>query len=114
MDLRVVCQNDGRIDVPVENLTAILIYGTDVVDMVMTCPLCGEDIHLRARIPDLLVTVMESVDALELEPARRLRTARVMEERVDDPRFEGYIAYFHRQLEHADTVDAMLDEIDGR
>lgn len=119
MELRVVCPNDGRVDVPVHNLSAILVYGTDTVDLVLTCPVCGEDIHLRARIPDLIVSMMEAVEELEQcphwdRPSPRAPLMPPAEEPWEDARTLGYVEYFRRQLERADTVDAMLAEIDSR
>lgn len=140
MEFSIFCPHDGRVEVGLEQISNVILQDAECVDIVFLCPICGEEIRIQLRIPNLLVTAMELVELAEGRQASSDRFVMIrgnadeVSEAEDsaaatvdfaeigeagfisetsDPRIEGYCEYFRRQLAAADSVDAMLAEMDS-
>jgi len=138
MEFSIFCPYDGRVEVGLEQIANVILHDAECVDVVFNCPVCGEEIKIQLRIPNLLVTAMELVELAEGRPtSERFMMVRgsaddsasadadeLLTEHVESPgpaleqdleqdaRIEGYCEYFRRQLAAADSVEAMLAEMD--
>ncbi len=119
MEFSLICPVDGRVELGLENIAAVVLHDPDAVDVVFTCPHCGETLQATLRVPNLMNAAMElashieqvAVDAdleVDADDARDGGSSR------QDPHEDSYCEYFRRQLSHVESVEDLLAEIDGR
>jgi len=124
------CPNDGRVELGLEDISAVVFRGPEAVEVVFECPTCGATLRAALHVPNLMLAAMELARyAEELgeqehpgfsrrasgpapeEPGaadtaeERLRSER---ERAGEP----YCEYFRRQLARVECVEDMLSEIE--
>ena len=138
MEFSLTCPNDGAIEVGLEDISSIVFNGFENVDVVFVCPECGEEIRVRAKMPNLLITTLDLSETLERTMEQAAEHGFLSIEPVDDDleeyldedveempaapelsdgdkaRIEHYCEYFKRQLDGVDTVEAFLLEADQR
>lgn len=138
MDFSVICPNDGPVEVSLENVATVILHGAETVDVVFTCPLCGEKIAVSAEVSNLLVAASDILrlvgdggeceihlehgepDFDDEDPSEDLLEGALHVLGVETTRdgrdelVDHYCEYFRRQLATIDTVEAMLHEIDCR
>jgi hypothetical protein len=134
MKFSVLCMTDGQVEVTLDDLNAVVFEGQEDVQLVFSCPVCGEEIRLGMHIPNLYVAASGLAELLE--EAQSMRSAegetafqvftishddsahgeapRVERVGDDDPRVEHYVEYFRRQLATCDSVEAFLAEVDEK
>src|SRR5574340_28735 len=108
-----MCPNDGRLDLGLEDIAALVFKGPESIDIVFNCPRCGAALHATLHVPNLLGVAMElarhvegmSPESTETRPAGERPTEsdvaqdaeavlRAERERAGEP----YCEYFRRQL----------------
>ncbi len=130
MTFSIICPNDGNIDVGLEDIESIIVRDEDSVEVLFKCPRCGGEISVSAQVPRVLLSALEDVWSPVEEnegDERHLRFTAVVADlhgdvttqepetsAQDAERIERYVEYFHRQLESAESADAVIAEIDGR
>ena len=126
MEFSLICPNDGTIDVGLEDISSIVFNGFESVEAVFVCPVCGTEIRISAKMPNLLITTLDLTDVLERSMGVATEFTFGTDEdddlvvgvpdavEVDEERIERYCEYFKRQLTRVDTVDAFLAEVDAR
>ena len=125
MEFALVCPNDGRIALGLESVTAVVFHGTESVEVVFTCPHCGEPLRALLPTPDVIAAAaMEVVrqlnevdepygvasgpDTADVALERYRREAERRREREREG--ESYCEYFRRQLAHVECVEDFLAE----
>ena len=127
----VLCLADGPVEVTIDELTAVVFDGREDVQLVFSCPVCGEEIRLGMHIPNLhvaaagLVDLIEEVSgfsqldgetfqvfAVKRGPAFDEEPRSAGSDDVDVGHIEDYCEYFRRQLSSVEDVDDVLAEID--
>lgn len=123
-----MCPNDGRIELGLEDITAVVFRGPESVEVVFQCPHCGVSIRAALRVPNMLLAAMEIAQygeeagdqaSREIDghtsgsgelpgQSREERERRARREREG----ESYCEYFRRQLERVECVEDMLAELD--
>lgn len=121
MDFSIWCPTDGTVEVGLDDIDSVVVRGGSDVEIVFVCPVCGGRISLAAQVPQALlaslgegwVNLDDSDRRVELrrEDGPPLEPADAAPE--DAARIEAYCEYFRREMASADTVDAMLAEIDS-
>lgn len=126
MEFTLICPNDGRVELGLEDISTIIFRGPESVDIVFVCPHCGSSLRAALQVPNLLVAAMELAryveeleegsahefhrkttgDSIDVQAAER--ELRVRREREGEP----YCEYFRRQLEHIECVEDLLSELD--
>lgn len=129
MEFSVICPKDGRVEVSLEDISSVSFGDAESVNIVFSCPQCGEEIRVTIRMSSMLVTSVDLSMFAEDEPShddapsvfrpreRRLRSAAAEFYDVDPSerrRIDDYCEYFRRQLAEVDDVERMLSEIDSR
>lgn len=122
MEFSLICPNDGRVELSLEDISAVAFRDPESVDVMFTCPQCGNALQVSIHVPNMLMAVLEIARAVEAgedpaadageaatEPAESTRE-RVARERLQ----ESYCEYFRRQLTRVRCVDDLLAEIDSR
>lgn len=126
MEFSLICPNDGEVEVSLEDISSIVFNGFESVDVLFVCPVCGAEIRVSAKMPNLLITTLDLSGVLErsLEAVAdgdfddvefeivAVESAELSED--EEERIERYCEYFHRQLGGVDTVEAFLAEVDAR
>jgi hypothetical protein len=123
----VLCSVDGAVEVTIDDLNAVVFDGREDVQLVFTCPVCGDEIRVGVHIPNLylaaagIAELFDEVSGLE-PPSERFQVFAVTSaEREDEdlptvdldaPHIDDYCEYFRRQLAQVEDVDAVLSEID--
>lgn len=122
--LMLTCPRDGDVEVTIEDVTSVVLYDPEVVEVVFECPVCGERIGVRASVPSLLAAAIEALQSDEDEAERRLAGFLVVArgdgtpgeaaEGLGDPdRIDSYCEYFRRELDAVSCVEDALAEIDS-
>jgi hypothetical protein len=134
MKFSVLCMTDGAVEVTLDDLNAVVFEGKEDVQLVFSCPVCGDEIRLGVHIPNLYVAASGLAELLEEAQAMRSADGETAfqvfkvshddssgdsEPRIErlsdgDPRVEHYVEYFRRQLAVCDSVDAFLAEVDEK
>ena len=124
MEFALMCPNDGRVELGLESVTAVVFHGAESVEVVFVCPHCGTSLRAMLPTPNVLaaaamevVRQMNEVDA-EVEDVsitehdalqpRSERDEAVRRER--EQAGEPYCEYFRRQLAHIECVEDFLAE----
>jgi hypothetical protein len=129
MELTLICPNDGRVELGLEDISTVIFRGPESVEVVFVCPQCGSSLHAALRVPNLLVAAMELARyAEEMDdhaahefhrrtdlggvpseaPSAAEAELRARRERDGEP----YCEYFRRQLSHVECVEDLLSELD--
>jgi len=126
MEFTLICPNDGRVELGLEDISTVIFRGPESVDVVFVCPHCGSSLRAALQVPNLLVAAMELARyAEELDEGsahefhRRTngddheaeateQELRARREREGEP----YCEYFRRQLSHVECVEDLLSELD--
>jgi hypothetical protein len=119
------CPNDGRVDLGIEDISAVVFRDPESVDVVFTCPECGESLRASLRVPNMLAAAVELAryaEDLDSEggPADLTITRDEATESAEDAgaererAAEPYCEYFRRQLAQIECVEDLLQEIDGQ
>lgn len=122
MEFSLICPNDGRVELSLEDISAVAFRDPESVDVMFTCPQCGHALQVSIHVPNMLMAVLEiaraveagedpeaDVAGVESEPAESARE-RMARERLQ----ESYCEYFRRQLSRVRCVEDLLAEIDSR
>ena len=127
MEFTLICPKDGRVELGLEDISAVVFKGSDSVEVVFLCPHCGTSLRAALRVPNLLVSAMElaryaeeagedsgpevgrrsssQLPAADDSDADELRKRR---EREGEP----YCEYFRRQLAGIECVEDLLAELE--
>lgn len=134
MEFKVVCPEDGRVEVSLEDISTVILRDPEVVDVVFDCPRCGTPITVSLKLPNLLMSALESLEQAA-ESGRGFASFVVMSsETADDAMLEpescavavseetlrgpapghidDYVEYFRRQLADVACVDDALGQMD--
>lgn len=121
MLVTVRCPADGVVGVSVADLMTVLVRSGSDVELTYACPSCGSPIVVSASVEPGLTALAGDLRTCRVPltgGSRRSECAVAvpcpLRRREDGPRIAAYAEYFHRELAHADTADAMLAEIDAR
>lgn len=122
MEFSLICPNDGRVELSLEDISAVAFRDPESVDVMFTCPQCGHALQVSIHVPNMLMAVLEIARAVEAgedpeteaaqavaAPAESIH-ARIARERLQ----ESYCEYFRRQLSQVRCVEDLLAEIDSR
>ncbi len=127
MEFTLICPNDGRIELGLEDISTVVFRGPESVEVVFVCPHCGSSLRAALRVPNLLVAAMELAryaeemeDGAAHEIHRHVtgddsddRTAAEAELRSRREREgEPYCEYFRRQLASIECVEDLLAELE--
>ena len=114
MEFTLICPNDGRVELDLEDISTIIFRGPESVEVVFVCPQCGSSLRAALRVPNLLVAAMElaryaeemeaggtpevhrrvSLETEEPNASSAEHEMRIRRERAGEP----YCEYFRRQL----------------
>jgi hypothetical protein len=133
VEFTLLCPNDGRIDLGLEDISAVVFRGPESVEVVFECPHCGSTLRAALHVPNLMLAAMElarhaeelgddardavasveshGVDgrsAADRETEAREANERMLRERAGEP----YCEYFRRQLAGIESVEDLLAEIE--
>ena len=128
MVFTLICPNDGRIDLGLENISAVVFRGEESVEVVFECPRCGTSIRAGLHVPNRMVVAMDLARYMEElgdgdpgpdaadddiegptdDAERRENERRRERERTGEP----YCEYFRRQLARVECVEDLLAETD--
>lgn len=120
MLVTVRCPADGVVGVSVADLRTVVVRSGSDVEVTYACPRCGSPIVLCASVDAGLAALAGPIERHRVpvagapgragsEPA----SACSVRCREDRPRIEAYVEYFRQELARADTVDAMLAQMDA-
>lgn len=116
MEFSLICPNDGRVEVGLESISAVVFRGPDTVDVVLMCPECGETLRASLHVPNILMTAMEFAKYLEdLSPESGEETGFSDADATTaamDHHADAYCEYFRRQLSQIECVEDLLTEIE--
>lgn len=125
MEFTLICPTDGRIELGLEDISAVVFSGSDSVQVVFECPHCHASLRAELRVPNLLGAAMELAQYAEDmgdQPSHEMSsgyfsaddewgdTAEVRAQRERDG--EAYCEYFRRQLLAVESVDDLLREFE--
>lgn len=124
MEFALMCPNDGRVELGLESVTAVVFHGAESVEVVFVCPHCGTSLRAMLPTPNVLaaaamevVRQMNEVDTDVEGPsvaardlARRQSEPDEAERRKREEAGEPYCEYFRRQLAHVECVEDFLAE----
>ena len=125
MEFTLICPNDGRIELGLENMTALVFKGAESVEVIFECPRCGTSLRAALNVPNLLSAALELAhhvtDGEGAGVARPAPTGqpdaaeRTLEDRAvrvaRERQGEAYCEYFRRQLAGVRCVEDFLDEL---
>jgi hypothetical protein len=141
MEFSIECPTDGEVRVGLQNVVSIVVRGSDALEVVFGCPVCGAELRVMAQVPRMLLATLEDAVVVDertgehtisvagliergLIPAEAAEVlagemtgavaAPRPEPEVDQERIERYVEYFRRQLAAAQSADAILTEIDSK
>lgn len=121
MEFTLICPNDGRLELGLEDISSVVFCGSDSVEVVFECPHCHSSLRAEVRVPNLLGAAMELARYAEAEDAGRMTA---LDDRVDAMLVEreagearereatAYCEYFRRQLAHVECVEDLLAEFE--
>lgn len=121
MEFTVVCPTDGRVEVTFEDISTVILRDPELVDVVFDCPTCGAPITVSIRLPNLLMSAIESLeDAAETgRPVAGFMVVAASEDdgppavaEEDEDRIDAYCEYFRRQLSAVGCVQDALEFMD--
>lgn len=126
MEFTLICPNDGRIDLGLEDISAVVFRGPESVEVVFQCPQCGATLRAALHVPNLMLAAMELAryaeqlggaptasghDTADQPESDRTDAERDADERLARERAgEPYCEYFRRQLSRVECVEDMLAE----
>ena len=122
MEFSLICPNDGRVELSLEDISAVAFRDPESVDVMFTCPQCGHALQVSIHVPNMLMAVLEIARAVESGEDPDMDTAEAgsestetARERISRERLqESYCEYFRRQLTRVRCVEDLLAEIDSR
>lgn len=139
MEFALICPNDGRIELGLEDISSVVIRDNESIEVVFSCPQCGAPLRATMRVPEVLAAAMELERFVEdyfaghdgaghesaagdvareprastAESAAGGRERSEAEVRAERERAgEAYCEYFRRQLSRVESVEDVLQEID--
>ena len=131
MEFVISCPVDGHVEVSLEDIDTVVLREPEQAEVIFSCPECGTRISVAVRIPNFLMTAIEtmardndsfvaplaSLVALAAEADARQRASNGVRisstseaDQEDDKRIDAYCEYFRRQLAEIDCVGDMLRE----
>jgi hypothetical protein len=124
VEFTLVCPNDGRVELGIEDISAVIFRDPESVEVVFACPRFGAYLRAALKVPNMLAAAVELaryVEELQTgeDQARLTISSREHEEAVSDVGAEReragepYCEYFRRQLARVECVEDLLQEIDG-
>lgn len=123
MEFTINCPIDGAVEVGLEDIDTVVLREAERADITFVCPHCGSPIAVSAIVPAFLLSAIEALaeDGGEARSSGFVVVGSVAREQssVPDPHShdvhaDAYCEYFRRQLDHVDSVDDALAEIDSR
>lgn len=125
MEFALICPNDGRVDLTIEDISAVVFRDPESVEVVFVCPHCGASLRAALRVPNMLAAALELARYAEQLESDGGSGIPASHHRHDEPAAadlgqarelagEPYCEYFKRQLAHVECVEDLLQEIDGR
>jgi hypothetical protein len=128
VEFTLICPNDGRIELGLEDISAVVFHGPESVEVVFVCPHCGTSLRAALRVPNLLVAAMELAryaEEMEDGGTHQIRRRSLVEQEPGESdaaeselragrerEGEPYCEYFRRQLAHVECVEDMLAELE--
>ncbi len=123
MEFKVICPEDGQVGVSLEDVSTVILRNPEIVDIVFDCPVCGASISVSLRLPNLLMSALESLEEAA-ESGRGFASFVVVSAEsvdgqladspeIDDPEhIDSYCEYFRRQLSTVGCVEEALQEME--
>lgn len=65
MEFSLICPNDGEVEVGLEDIASIVFSGFETVEVLFVCPVCGTEIRVNAKMPNLMITTLDLSSMLE-------------------------------------------------
>ncbi len=125
MEFTLICPTDGRVELGLEDIAAVVFLGSDSVEVRFLCPQCGSPLRASLHVPDLLGAAIEAAHQLQQVPAgddllaeggavaRGPRPpAGPPKDPAESARRDAYCEYFRRQLDGVECVEDLLAELD--
>jgi hypothetical protein len=138
MEFEITCPIDGPVTVSLEDIDTVVLREPHRAEITFVCPQCGEHVTVQAIVPHFLVAaiqqlaedgdlsqtpfgdlsgLLEQVQSqirmeIEQEDTGEIKTV-PMPEPLANEVTDAYCEYFRRQLEHVDSVEDALKEIDS-
>lgn len=128
MEFTLICPNDGRVDLGLEDISTVVFRGPESVEVVFVCPHCGSSLRAALRVPNLLVAAMELAryaEEMDEGGAHEIHRRGSVREESDDHETaeaelrarrerdgEPYCEYFRRQLAQVECVEDLLAELE--
>lgn len=124
MEFSLICPRDGRVELGLEDISAVVFHDPSTCDIVFICPHCGSALRATVEVPHLFRVAMELVRLGEAE-ARIEAVIRLDDSSGEEPTqqesaperermIEAYCEYFRRQLSAVTCVEDFLAEVDAR
>ncbi len=124
MEFALMCPNDGRVELGLESVTAVVFHGAESVEVVFVCPHCGTSLRAMLPTPNVLAAaameVVRQMNEVDTEAEGASVAAREVpqrdserdeaERREREQAGEPYCEYFRRQLAHVECVEDFLAE----
>ncbi len=125
MEFSLICPNDGRVTLGLEDISMIRFTDAETCDVVFVCPRCGTPLQASVRMTNMLAAAMELARLLREEKGSlsfEIVEAEMSEDEPDDVEDrvqrervnEAYCEYFRRQLARIECVEDFLAEVDAR
>jgi len=130
MEFVISCPVDGHVEVSLEDIDTVVLREPEQAEVIFSCPECGTRISVAVRIPNFLMTAIETMArdsdsfvaplaslvalAAEADARQRASGAHISSiseaDQENDKRIDAYCEYFRRQLADIDCVGDMLRE----
>jgi len=121
-----MCPNDGRVELGLESVTAVVFHGAESVEVVFVCPHCGTSLRAMLPTPNVLAAAAMDVVRQMNEVDAEVEDVSIAEHAAPQPRSERdeavrrereqagepYCEYFRRQLAHIECVEDFLAEME--
>jgi hypothetical protein len=139
MEFSIECPNDGEVRVGLRHVISIVVRGSDALEVMFGCPVCGAELSVMAQVPRMLLATLEDAVVVDERTGEHTISVQGLIERglipseaaqelgvdagaaavgapeeLDTERIERYVEYFRRQLAAAQSADAILTEIDSK
>jgi len=128
VEFTLICPNDGRIELGLEDISTVIFRGPESVEVVFVCPQCGSSLHAALRVPNLLVAALELAryaEEMEEGATHEIHRRTLIEDATSDDAAaeaelrarreragEPYCEYFRRQLASVECVEDLLAELE--
>lgn len=112
MRFTVHCDIDGAVEVALDDIESVVLRTPETADVSFRCPVCGGAIEAVAVIPPFLGEALRAVLGTPEDSASMFGFEVVALDGPTEVDIDSRVELFRRQLEHVDSVEDILAEID--